>query len=62
MALTNCEKDHLRIEIKYYLRHGFSKGEAKDALIKEGFKSSTIDRYWSVFKKMGVWWGSDVQS
>lgn len=56
MALTNCEKDHLRLEIKYYLRHDFSKEEAKAALIQEGFKSSTIDRYRSVFKsiKAGV--------
>ncbi len=52
MALTNDEKDQLRSEIKYYLRHDFSKEEAKVALIRQGFKSSTIDRYWFVFKSI----------
>ena len=50
MALTNEEKSYLRSEVKDYIRRGISKREARYALIQEGFKASTIDRYWFIFK------------
>ena len=50
MALTNEEKSYLRSEVKDYIRRGISKREARYALIREGFKASTIDRYWFIFQ------------
>ena len=50
MALTNEEKDYLISEVKDYLQRGVSKREARYALVREGFKASTIDRYWSILK------------
>lgn len=49
MALTNEEKRYLRTEIKSYIYYSVAKQEAKQDLMKEGFKSSTIDRYWRIF-------------
>ena len=50
MALTKEEKRRLAFEINDYIIRGISKREAKYALIKEGFRASTIDEYWSVLK------------
>ena len=52
MALTNEEKNYLASEVKDYIRRGISKREARYALIHEGFKASTIDRYWFIFKSI----------
>ena len=50
MAMTNEEKDYLISEVKDYLQREISKCEARYALMREGFKASTIDRYWSILK------------
>ncbi len=50
MALTNEEKNYLILEVKDYLQRRISKREATYALIQEGFKASTIDRYCFVLK------------
>ena len=56
MALTNKEKSYLRSEVKDYIRRGISKREARYALIREGFKASTIDKYWFIFSSVyGAW-------
>lgn len=46
MALTKEEKRDLSKEIGDYMRRGYTKKEAKIVLIREGFKNSTIDKYW----------------
>ena len=52
MALTNEEKNYLTSKVKDYLQRGISKREARYALMREGFRASTIDRYWFIFKSI----------
>ena len=46
MALTKEEKWDLSKEIGDYMRKGYTKKEAEIVLIREGYKKSTIDKYW----------------
>ena len=46
MALTKEEKRNLSKEIGDYMRKGYTKKEAEIVLIREGYKKSTIDKYW----------------
>ena len=46
MALTKEEKRDLSKEIGDYMRRGYTKKEAEIVLIREGYKKSTIDKYW----------------
>ena len=49
MALTNGEKADLRDEIMDYLNKGYPKKKAVIELMNEGFKKSTINKYWKTF-------------
>ena len=46
MALTKEEKRDLSKEIGDYMRKRYTKKEAETLLIREGYKKSTIDKYW----------------
>lgn len=52
MSLTNEEKDYLTSEVKYYINEGCTKAEAKKVLELQGFRSSTIDKYWFIWNSV----------
>ncbi len=51
MALTNKEKEYLRLQIKYYIATDYDKKIAVKELFLDGYKLSTINSYWRTFSE-----------